>query len=76
MLGAIIVSEEFETELVEHLGSLDRGALFGVEGNDAPCDEIGAGEECFGIGGEGGQGHEGGQQDQDQSHGWSCVWPG
>ena len=40
MLGAIVVSKAFNPEFLHHLRALLRPAFLGIEGNDAPRDEV------------------------------------
>lgn len=41
VFSAVIVGEEFETEVFEHGGAFLRATLFRIKGNDAPGHEIG-----------------------------------
>ena len=47
VFGAPIVGAAGDAEVFEHFGALGGGALFGVEGDDAPGDEV-FGAEVFG----------------------------
>ena len=49
VLGAPVVGELFEAEPLEHFGPLGGAAAFGVEGDDAPGDEVFLGEEGWRI---------------------------
>ena len=48
MLGAVVVGEPVQAEPLEHLRALLRAALFRIEGDDAPSDEI-RGREDIGV---------------------------
>lgn len=62
VFGSPVVGEALDAERLQHGGTLPGGALDGVEGDDAPGDEIGTGEETvWGEGGAGGLGRDKGR---------------